>query len=190
MSRTECRYFENKLAFHTAPSLLGIKCANLVSFCGNEFNIEEQTRVFNSKAVKKGLKISILCRCKERVLILLYSEKLLTAQLNNSENKAILKKYGYDDKFNFDDYINRLSERISENHEFPHEIGIFLGYPIEDVTGFIENKGENFKLCGCWKVYGDEEKAKRIFDNYNKCRKFLCNKLNQGDDIYQALKIS
>lgn len=59
-----------------------------------------------------------------------------------------------------------------------------------DVVGFIENKGENFKLCGAWKVYGSVEKAKRTFSNYDKCRFFLCNKLNEGEDIYQALKIS
>ena len=54
----------------------------------------------------------------------------------------------------------------------------------------IENKGENFKLCGFWKVYGSEEKAIRTFSNYQKCRKFLCGKLNDGIDIYKALKIS
>ena len=92
--------------------------------------------------------------------------------------------------FSLEKDLNRLSKRIAEESEFPHEIGIFLGYPTEDVEGFIANKGDNFKLCGCWKVYGDEEKAKRLFINYDRCRSFLCNKLNEGSDIYRALKIS
>ena len=58
------------------------------------------------------------------------------------------------------------------------------------VKGFIENNGGNFKLCGCWKVYGNVEAAERTFANYGRCRKFLCNKLNEGIDIYQALRIS
>lgn len=47
--------------------------------------------------------------------------------------------------------------------DFPHEIGLFLGYPLEDVQGFIENRAEGYKCVGCWKVYGDEEYAKQEF---------------------------
>ena len=86
--------------------------------------------------------------------------------------------------------LERLSGRIRQCAQFPHEIGLFLDYPTEDVQGFIENQGENYVLCGYWKVYGNAEKAKHTFESYDKCRKFLCNKLNQGYDIYQALKIS
>ena len=41
--------------------------------------------------------------------------------------------------------IVKLIGRLQENEGFPHEIGLFLGYPPEDVLGFIENKGEFFK---------------------------------------------
>ena len=80
--------------------------------------------------------------------------------------------------------------RISASEDFPDEIGLFLGYPVDDVTGFIQNKGRNYLLCGYWKVYSDENRARRIFSNYDKCRNYLCNKLAQGESIYQALKIS
>ena len=90
----------------------------------------------------------------------------------------------------FEECINRLAQRIRESDSFPHEVGVFLDYPLEDVIGFIENAGANYKLCGCHKVYGDEVKAARTFSNYAKCRNFLCGKLNMGNDIYQALKIS
>ena len=83
-----------------------------------------------------------------------------------------------------------LQKRIAEKPEFPHEIGIFLGYPLEDVDGFITHQGENCKLCGCWKVYGNVEQASRTFANYEKCRVFLCAKLSKGCNILQALKIS
>lgn len=83
-----------------------------------------------------------------------------------------------------------LRKRIRCHSEFSHEIGIFLGYSPDDVIGFIQNKGENYLLCGYWKVYGNKERAERTFKNYDKCRKFLCNKLNQGIDLYQALKIN
>ena len=52
---------------------------------------------------------------------------------------------------------------------FPHEIGLFLGYPPEDVAGFIANNARNCKCCGCWKVYGDEAKAKETFRRFRRC---------------------
>lgn len=190
MMCSECRNFEMKLANHSAPSLLGVKCANLISLNKHEFNVEEQLERFNSKAVNKGLKIEQLCSCENHVLIFLYNEKMLGDRLALAENRKILSSYGYSEDMSLGDCLKRLSERIGAHGEFPHEIGVFLGYPPEDVRGFIENKGKNFKFCGSWKVYGDVNRARRLFDNYDKCRKFLCNKLDMGYDIYRALKIS
>jgi hypothetical protein len=56
---------------------------------------------------------------------------------------------------------------------FPHEIGLFLGYPVGDVLGFVEHKGRDYKLCGYWKVYGDVERAKLCFRRYDLCRRRL-----------------
>lgn len=64
-------------------------------------------------------------------------------------------------------------------------VGVSLGYSVEDVMGFMENKGENFKLCGTWKVYGNVENAKRTFSNYVKCRAYLCNKINEGAEMLE-----
>ena len=46
---------------------------------------------------------------------------------------------------------------------------MFLGYPLEDVKGFIINEGKNCKCIGCWKVYSDECEAVRLFEKYKKC---------------------
>lgn len=121
--------------------------------------------------------------------MLVYNEKKLDARLHESETSEMLKAAGYDTDGELETMLERLSERM-DGCEFPHEIGLFLDYPAEDVKGFIANNGENYKMCGCWKVYGSEEHAHRIFANYEKCRVFLCNKLNEGCDIYRALRIS
>ena len=190
MSFSECLSFEKKLAYFSAPSLLGIKCANLISISKTEFNLPEHINRFNAKAESKGLKLKKLCSCNKRVLILIYNEKMLKNQIMKENQRNILKRYGYNDIADLDAVLEILADRIMSEPQFPHEIGVFLGYPAEDVIGFIKNKGENYKLSGYWKVYSDTECAKRTFENYEKCRKFLCNKLNQGYDIYQALKIS
>lgn len=190
MSQTEYFCFGKKLAYHTAPTLLGIKCASLISLNSAEFDLDFHTKYFNRRAAVKGLKSRILCCCGNRTLMLVYREEMLGKRLSDGNAREILAKYGYCDDFSVEECLERLSARVREGGDFPHEIGIFLGYPIDDVKGFIENKGDNFKLCGAWKVYRNVESAQRTFENYNKCRRFLCNKLDEGVDLYKALKIS
>ena len=190
MSASECARFEQKLAFFAAPSLLGIKCASLLSLRKAEFQLSKHIEIFNTRAQVKGLRLKVLCECKNRYLVLIYQEAALRRQLAKPTVQAILRRYGYAAEMTLESLLERLSGRIRQCVQFPHEIGLFLDYPTEDVQGFIENQGENYVLCGYWKVYGKAEKAKHTFASYDKCRKFLCNKLNQGYDIYQALKIS
>lgn len=190
MSEAAHRDFGRRLAFHTAPTLLGIKCASLVGLPSEELDIEQNSEYFNSRAGQRGLKCKVLCSCQTRKQVLIYSEVLMEKRLADPEIRRTLRRCGYSDCFSVEECLERLSERIRKSKVFPHEIGIFLGYPLEDVVGFIENGGENFKLCGAWKVYGSVENAKRTFANYNRCRNYLYNKLNEGADIYQALKIS
>ena len=48
-------------------------------------------------------------------------------------------------------------------------MGLFLGYPPEDVAGFIRNGARGAKCVGTWKMCGDEEKARRTFRRYAAC---------------------
>lgn len=190
MSGNEYFCFEKKLAYHTAPTLLGIKCASLLSLSMDEFDISYHVDLFNRKSASKGIYLKILCECKNRVLVLLYHKTLLMKRLEDPEIRKFLEQYGYSKNIDMSECLKKLSHRIMEKSQFPHEIGIFLGYPLDDVIGFIENRGENCKMSGYWKVYSNIEQANKTFINYKKCRNFLCSKLNNGLDIYQVLKIS
>ncbi|MBE6855520.1 MAG: DUF3793 family protein [Ruminococcus sp.] len=190
MSQAEYEKFGRTLAFHAAPTLLGIKCANLVSLASDEFQLQLHSECFNRKAAAKGLRCRILCEQGARTLILVYHHARLEQRLRDPDVRRMLRRCGYPASAAVEEYLDILAKRIQANGSFPHDIGLFLDYPLEDVIGFIANKGENFKLCGYWKVYGSEEQARRTFSNYEKCRNFLCNKLNEGADLYQALRIS
>ena len=69
--------------------------------------------------------------------------------------------------------------------EFPHEVGLFLSYPPQDVRGFIENHAVNYKCAGLWKVYGDEALARRLFDKFRKCTDIYCALWRAGSGIDQ-----
>ena len=66
---------------------------------------------------------------------------------------------------------------------FPHEIGFFLGYPYEDVIGFIANEGENFLCSGCWKVYAKERDAQTCFCCYKNCTNMYQQLFDEGVSI-------
>ena len=126
MSERECRTFEKKLAHFTAPTLLGIKCASLVSLSREEFDIPAYAAAFNAQAVRGGLQMQIMCRCQKRQLVLLYRPKLLQKRLEQPEIRRFLLRYGYTADMDLAACLMRLQNRIAEKPEFPHEIGIFL----------------------------------------------------------------
>ena len=82
--------------------------------------------------------------------------------------RSILDRAGYAG-LGTDASVLRLMHRLRESDSFPHEVGLFLSYPPEDVLGFIVNKAKNYKFIGTWKVYGDENAARRTFEQYRKC---------------------
>lgn len=187
MSELERNVFENELAVHTAPVLMGVKCANLVSIDLSDEAITSCFREFRSNAEQHGLKIRSLCKCRERTMVYVYHEKLLDAWLEGAE--GFLSGFGYDAGMTLDDKLDMLAERMKCGN-FPHEIGCFLGYPLEDIKGFIQNQGKNCLLCGYWKVYGNVGKAKQTFEIYGRCREILCDRLKNGLDLFQAIELS
>ena len=79
----------------------------------------------------------------------------------------------------------RMKLRFHEDGAFPHEIGLFLGYPLGDVMGFIENAGRNSKCSGCWKVYCNECEAIKLFARFDKCREVYKRLFKQGKSLLQ-----
>ncbi len=181
-------HFQQILAVHAAPTLLGVKCANLISVPVTGEEITKLRRKFLSCTQSRGLRMRVLCGCGERLLIYIYHERLLIMRLHDPEIRAFLRKYGYTEDMSLQDMLSVLGKRITCGR-FPHEIGIFLGYPLADVEGFIRNGGQNCLLCGVWKVYSEPERARQTFAHFGRCRAYLCDKLEQGLDLYEALQI-
>ena len=96
--------------------------------------------------------------------------------------RQFLQGCGYRD-FSAEGALAHLARRIAENGgEFPHEIGLFLGYPLGDVQGFITHRGQNCKCTGCWKVYCNEQEAQKQFCRFAKCRSIYCRLYQEGTD--------
>lgn len=178
--------FERALAFHCAPALAGIKPANLIScsserFCDLDHLIEEYAAAMGPDDIR----FDVLCRCENRALLLVYRGAVLHRQLAQPDVRRFLERAGYPFDASTADLLGHLRQRLRGSEDFPHEIGLFLGYPLVDVCGFQRHRGKNYKLCGHWKVYGDAEAAKRCFDQYDRCRHSLFQKVCRGMSITQ-----
>ena len=75
---------------------------------------------------------------------------------------------GYPVQRGFGAVLAELLHRLVLRADFPHEVGLFLGYPLEDVQGF-EADSRAFKYAGTWKVYGDPAEAARRMALYKSC---------------------
>ncbi len=182
---------DQTLAFHCAPTLDGLKPANLIAYAKEKSLFLAPNIGQTQEALAcKGLKLEKLYSCEKRELALFYNEKMLTLHLKQPHVWGFLFFHGYPMYKNLDDIIAHLKKRVKAEGGFPHEVGVFLGYPIEDVMGFIRHKGQNCKACGYWKVYGDLKHAQSQFERFNQSRDMFLSELEKGRSIAQILMAS
>ena len=112
--------------------------------------------------------------------IYLYRPARLEKDLSCASCEALLSACGYNCRGG-SRCLTRLARRLKQQEDFPHEIGLFLSYPPEDVKGFLEHRP--CKCVGCWKVYENEEAARKTFAKYKACTRVYCRQLASGIDI-------
>ena len=163
-----------------APTLASLKTGTL--FCVDTQETRELLRQigqWDRRLSGKGISITLLRYNGRRALVYMYRRSQLERDLASEGAAELLARCGYASAE--PEYaLSRLRERFCEGAEFPHEIGLFLSYPPEDVKGFIDNNAANFKYSGLWKVYGDEKRAKAMFEKFKKCTDIYCRMWQAG----------
>lgn len=155
---------------YCAPTLAGMKTGGMFRI---KFSSESKmnAEIQNMKNILKPKKVflTVLKSTGTNALIYVFREDKLKNDLKNPDLDNLLDELGYS-KGGINTVLRQLKERMTENGDFPHEIGAFLGYPPKDVIGFVKNKGSNCLCSGWWKVYHDAENAKKMFLKFDKCR--------------------
>lgn len=168
------------LVEHCAPTFAGLKTGNLfrISYADIEA-FREELRELNGILKKKGLRAVPVRMTAEFALVYLYRPDFLKRDLGSEEATRLLKSLGYEPQS-----VNRsvafLARMMREKEAFPHEVGLFLGYPPEDVLGFMKSSREGVKCVGCWKVYGDEARARAAFWRFQRCREVFEENVQRG----------
>ncbi len=181
-------YIDFILAGSAMPVLLRKKSACLLSFRPDKLASRRQLEN----------RLSEVCRCfgtlyqymyegTTGIYTFIYQQELLEQRLRALTGHWILKAAGYPAVADTEIMLQHLGSRLSDYHcaggEFPHEIGLFLGYPIRDVEAYIRYEGKFCRCQGYWKVYENEAQAKRVFRQYKRMQREALQFVRDGQDI-------
>ena len=178
---------EDKLVMYCSPTLASLKTGNLFSCPAGEVETAWLSHM-NRMLVPRGLRLIPMKHAEGRVLLYLYRPGKLKRDLTNERAKRILQEKSYPTE-NPDRCVAELTRRMREESAFPHEIGLFLGYPPEDVEGFMVEGPGRAKLVGEWRVYGDVEQARETFQKFRKCTQTY-RRLYQKQNSLEQLIVS
>ena len=201
-ARNRERIFERRIIHWCAPTLAGAKPANLFTFvfedgpacrsCPADGCRELSRRAF-SQALKScrqrlqpaGIGVDALTVRKNGALLFVYRKDLLRERLQEPLTAAFLMERGYN-PFDERGCLWEMARRIRRMDGaarpdgralFPHEIGLLLGYPYQDVVAFMDNRCDGVR-AGAWMAYDNVEQAQACACRYRRCR-YLCEELDR-----------
>lgn len=181
-SAKEAESLQLQVILQSAPVLKNVKMSCMFTVPA------AYTKMVFSLFRQTDIKICCLCHGAMRDVVLVYREEQLRAYLENPQIAEFLKQFGYFGN-SIESYLSHLGERISyyynEAEGYPHEMGIFLGYPLEDVRGFMIHEGKNCYYTGYWKVYSDVEHAKKVFRTYDEAKDTAVMEFFSGKRVWE-----
>jgi hypothetical protein len=168
------------LSKSAAPTLKYLKPASLVC-------LPKSLRIDDIRLKAEGLELTLLYKCSQNEAVLIFNRQMLQKIIDDGEVKAFLAEYSYPVEQSLDLNIEHLKRRLQgffEGNGFAHEVGLFLGYPLEDVRDFIKNDKRHY-FCGYWKVFNNPTRAQKIMDLYDIAKSNVIYEHNQGKRYFE-----
>ncbi len=172
------------LALETAEVLWGSKPGNLISIvnrqrpCGR--NLYALWDSYGIGLMEEfGLKFRELADNAGHRLLLIYHEESMDALLAQKKVAAVLARAGYRAPSDRKLTLDALQEKMTAGG-FPHEIGVFLGYPLKDVVGFMGWVQLPFSCQGPWKIFGRPDESLQLAELHRVCRCRMAELLSCG----------
>lgn len=185
------RALETQIIFQCAPLLCGLKASNLLIV--SKENVTDVMNLFHHTY----LQIVQLAASDQKATFLIFNQIRLQNHLNLPEVSHLLRKMGYND-LSLSSLIDSVGflyqEYVAGTGEFPHELGLLLEYPPEDVKAYMIHQGKNALVSGYWKVYHNPEEKKVLFQKFESAKETLLTVFSEGigleDIINQKVCIS
>lgn len=187
IQQMDLRKVENQLALQCAPVLTGEKASNLL-------NIKKENAAVLSQILKgTGISHRKLFERGETVTFLLFWKQDLESYFRQGKVQRMLKKVGLKTQASLEQIFLQFEKRYAayeeKQAEFPHTIGLLLAYPVEDIEGFIEHKGQQFLYAGYWKVYANLPERKALFRRFDLAKETVIWMVTNGVSIRDIVMI-
>ncbi|MCD8019496.1 MAG: DUF3793 family protein [Clostridiales bacterium] len=185
VQKLDAKSLETQLILQCAPMIAGLKVSNLLIIV-NE-NVEDARKIL----AETKISCVQLVRTEKKSTMLLYHEQWLKEYLVREEVVDLLHTMGYTGKGFYEILYavkNRYQAYIRHEGDFPHELGLLLGYPAEDVLGYLENKGRNYLCSGYWQVYANPTAKMNLFHKFELARESLIRSISNGIEIQKIIQ--
>lgn len=172
-----------QVAVQCAPVLKDVKISNLMTVKPGYWQ-EIRRRLKKSPVTCIPLYMD-----EKKEVLFLYRYKRLEAHLKNRKVQMFLEGFGYEScevAFVLKHMRNRYQQYAGAGRTFPHELGVLLEYPVEDVEGFIANRGQKSLAARYWKVYHNRPEAERTFRKYDEAKEQALREIIRGFSLEQV----
>lgn len=159
------------------PVLLDVKPAEILSFPSkNQLGCKRKDEIKSIFDHSNNINYKEFKGLNGCTKVLFYNYKLLNNTLKDTKNLRFLKELGYPLDYTLEKYLDHIIRKM-EIGIMPDEIGIFLGYPLKDVIGFMGHPSLRLtKICG-WRIYGNpkisDERRKAFLNAKNEMKDLL-----------------
>lgn len=162
------QYYKINIIKRLGPVLLSDKPIHLFCF-KNDFKFKKQLlkKIHLNFGQLENIKYEVIPSVNNTVKILFYNIYNVQKVLNNAKKVKFLKSKGHKNVETYQYYINYFVKHLEKNI-IPPEIGIFFGYPIKDVLGYIGHPSLKSSGVDRWEYYGDPRISKEIAKEYHK----------------------
>lgn len=176
---------EHYITSRLAPVIVGIKPCVLLRLLGGKIctntgcSLEcwrnNQTKILQTY----NLKVMELKCVKNASLLLFYSPELLQNHLSEETNARLLRNFGYKHPHNTAYCLKKLGMRF-KLQGCPPETGIFLGYPLKDVLGYLKKESKQTVPNARWCVYGSPDPSVTLMNLHRKAELMFANMLTNN----------
>lgn len=192
-----CHEFSQCVVSRAAGVVAGIKPGALFNFVprmgcdgcapsGRCRVVSEVITTYARELPRYGVELAVLHCGARKVALFAYRPELVEEIVARTDERAFLAQAGYDVS-SAHAVVGCLRRRMHAYYvaaergrvrpAYPHEVGLLLGYPLEDVRGFIRGDVETCR--GPWKAYGDCRAAQARFGRLA-MHESRCQALYQG----------
>lgn len=178
-----CDCLTAHLMLECAETLAGVKPANLVSLvnrvrpCGKNLYTIWHDHHQSLSSSMNILRFRVLQTSQRALLLFCYHPRQLDRHLAHAGIRVLLGKAGYDTSLSSEELLASLAEKVAVSANFPHEIGLFIGYPAKDVAAFMGLVDLPFACQGPWKIYGNPDKSICLANLFRDSRKVMVSRL-------------